>query len=180
MGYNTYHKHKADIDLTNNNQINSHESMVKHGGQSQYYMIFKEEYYGHALFSHSLLKRDHFVSDKVKMANMMEVMLDRLALVDVLSPVVCCLYDDGKKTETCKIHMVDNSTYALVQLSAFRVIMPFFAQLKGIALDTMYKIELSVSEEVLPGPISLFAFPSSWLRPSFEYPVIVDDNKRIK
>ncbi|OBZ86944.1 hypothetical protein A0J61_04995, partial [Choanephora cucurbitarum] len=132
------------------------------------------------------------VPDKAKLANMMKIMLDRLVLLGVSAPVVCGLIDDGQYTATYKMVIQDDGCYAFVQLASFRgircmsdlvmipTIMSFYDQLKAIILDTKSKIEIAMLKEVLPGPLVLPVVPCSWLRPSFEYPRVVDTEKRQK
>ncbi|KAI8335290.1 hypothetical protein EDC96DRAFT_524891 [Choanephora cucurbitarum] len=128
------------------------------------------------------------VSDEAKLANFLKIMLDRLVLFGVPSPIVCGLIEDGTYLKTFKMMIGDDGKYDFVQLSHSKsvaciddllrlpILMQYFEQLRTIILDMQKKISLKMLGEDVPPCLSLV--PSSWLRPSLEYPVADSNTKK--
>ncbi|KAI8369210.1 hypothetical protein EDC96DRAFT_420069, partial [Choanephora cucurbitarum] len=87
-------------------------------------------------------KASQIVNDTSKLGNILKLMLDRLALFGVPSPVVCGLVDDGEMITTYKMTIEQEGRYDLVELGSFRgircvddllrlpLIIEYFQQLK--------------------------------------------------
>ncbi|KAI8327379.1 hypothetical protein BD560DRAFT_317997, partial [Blakeslea trispora] len=91
-------------------------------------------------------KVTQLISDEAKLANMMKLMIDRLVVKKIMSPVVCGVVDDGTFTKTYKMTIKSKGKYDLVQLACFQSIrciddlvrlpnvVNYFKQLKNIVV----------------------------------------------
>ncbi|OBZ81283.1 hypothetical protein A0J61_10668, partial [Choanephora cucurbitarum] len=136
-------------------------------------------------------KSSQIVNDRVKLGNLLKLMLDRLVLAGVPSPLVCGFVDDGDVIETYKMSIEQEGRYDFVQLASFRGIrcledlaclpnmLNHFQQLKNIVLHMKEVIRVTRLNEVIPGPFSLsLPVPVAWLRPSLEYPALEACSKK--
>ncbi|KAI8373414.1 hypothetical protein EDC96DRAFT_499244 [Choanephora cucurbitarum] len=135
-----------------------------------------------AEFKKPSAKPSQILNDKVKLGNLMKLMVDRLVLLGVPSPVVCGLFADGRMTYTYKMTIKKDGEYEFVELGCFGTIrctsdlmslpimMAYFEQLAEIVKQTLEKMKIKLSGEVVPGPLALLPVPVEYLRCSYEYP----------
>ncbi|OBZ82244.1 hypothetical protein A0J61_09706 [Choanephora cucurbitarum] len=138
-----------------------------------------------AEFKKPSAKPSQILNDKVKLGNLMKLMVDRLVFLGVPSPVVCGLFADGRMTYTYKMTIKKDGEYEFVELGCFGTIrctsdlmslpimMAYFEQLAEIVKQTLEKMEIKLSGEVIPGPLALLPVPVEYLRCSYEYPSCV-------
>ncbi|KAI8076582.1 uncharacterized protein B0P05DRAFT_572252 [Gilbertella persicaria] len=134
------------------------------------------------------VKSSQMVDDVAKVANLMKLMINRLVLNGVPSPVVCGLVDDGTMMSTYKMQIKSNVKYDFIQMSYFHGARRLrdLAYLPGIvsslgASSWACKEKISVHiHKTFSGPLSLQVVPVEWLRPSYEYPSAVSVSKKQK
>ncbi|KAI8373811.1 hypothetical protein BD560DRAFT_466208 [Blakeslea trispora] len=112
-------------------------------------------------------KTTQLIDGEAKLRNMMKLMVDRLVVMKIPSPVVCGMLDSGTTIKTYKMTVEGKGRYELVQLACFGgtrfvddlVRLPntinHLNQLKHIICSMQQVIRFTVLEIVLPGPHSL-------------------------
>ncbi|KAI8364514.1 hypothetical protein EDC96DRAFT_544831 [Choanephora cucurbitarum] len=129
-------------------------------------------------------KITRLVGDEAKLANLLKIMLNRLILQRIPSPVVCGIINDGTFTKTFKTIIKSSGNYDFVQLACFQSTrciddlarlpnaMNYMNQMKDIVLYMQEIIRMTMLGEPFPDPLCLgFPVPLEWLRSSFKYPV---------
>ena len=137
-------------------------------------------------------KITQLVGDEAKLANLLKIMLNRLILQRIPSPVVCGIINDGTFTKTFKMTIKSSGKYDFVQLACFQSIrciddlarlpnvMNYMNQMKNIVLYMQEVIRMTMLGESLLDPLPLSLAPLEWLRPSFEYSVAEPTAKKAK
>ncbi|KAI8092425.1 uncharacterized protein B0P05DRAFT_583669 [Gilbertella persicaria] len=137
-------------------------------------------------------KPTQILNDKVKLGNLLKLMVDRLVLLGVPAPIVCGLTHDGQIIRTYKMTMVKQGEYDFVELACFGsircladlmslpMIMSYFEQLAETVKQTLQKVEMKLSETMIPGPLVLAPISVEWIRSSYEYPSCPSSSSRSK
>ncbi|RCI05910.1 hypothetical protein CU098_013398 [Rhizopus stolonifer] len=137
-------------------------------------------------------KPKQMLNDKVKLGNLLKLMVDRLVLLGVPAPIVCGLTHDGQIIRTYKMTMVKQGEYDFVELACFGsircladlmslpMIMSYFEQLAETVKQTLQKVEMKLSETMILGPLVLAPISVEWIRSSYEYPSCPSSSSRSK